>query len=134
MSNGVLYVIDPKNYGDIYYVSESHTSWPEFPTGYNTGNFGYGMDNDDEGNIVISTGFTWLGAAMTKLAVYPAGATSNVGKKEVTLTGDYLPGARADYIGAEGNIMSANGGYVWIAPSGSKKIMRIKITYNGSEL
>ena len=134
VSNGVLYVIDPKNYGTIDYVNPTYSSWPEFPTGYDVNTFGYAMDNDDAGNIVISTGFTWVGAAMTKLAIYPAGAKSNAEKKEVTLTGDYLPGSRVDYLGAEGNIMSANGGYVWIAPSGSKKIMRIKIAKNGNNL
>ena len=130
VSNNNMYVAAPTAYGSISYVSEglgrSPESWPNFPSGYDPGNYGFGMDNDEAGNIVVKTG-NYYGSAATQLTIYPAGATSNAGKKEITLSGDYLPGGRADFITAQGNLLSDEGGYVWIVPNDKEIIKRIKI-------
>ena len=130
VSNNKMYVSTPTVYGSISYVSEglgrSPESWPNFPSGYDTQYFGFGMDNDEAGNIVVKSGNIYYGAA-TQLTIYPAGATSNAGKKEITLSGDYLPGGRADFITAQGNLLSDEGGYVWIVPNDKEIIKRIKI-------
>lgn len=130
VSNNNMYVSTPTAYGSISYVSEglgrSPESWPSFPSGYDPENYGFGMDNDEAGNIVVKSGNIYYGAA-TQLTIYPAGTTSNTGKKEITLSGDYLPGGRADFITAQGNLLSDEGGYVWIVPNDKEIIKRIKI-------
>lgn len=126
VSNDVLYVSAMNQYGTISRVHETKfPNWPNFDSDYTKNNFGYGMDNDDEGNIVVAVGS--LGTATPKkFAVYPAGATSSANKKEFTLSDDHLPGARFDYMGVQGNIYSGTG-YIWVAPNGTKNIKRIKI-------
>lgn len=126
VSNGVLYVSAMNQYSTISYVNkDQYPSWPNFPSGYNKGSFGYGMDNDDAGNIIVAANSVGSGNP-TKFAVYPAGATSNANKKEITLSGEYLPGARADYIGTQGNIYDGTG-YLWLAQNATKTIKRIKL-------
>ena len=129
VSNSMMYVAAPDISGTMSYVSkgETSTSWPSFPTGYNKYDWGYAMDNDEAGNIIIisKNGIT---KPATQFTIYPAGATSNAGMKEITLSGDYLPGDRADFIGVQGkNLLSSAGAYVWIIPKGQKKLMRISI-------
>lgn len=132
VSNNNLYIIDPKHKTTISYVNQNTSAgnWSEFESGFSLQNLGYAMDNDDAGNIIVKSG-NYFGSAATQLTIYPAGATSNANKKEITLSDDYLPGARADFIAAQGNLLSAEGGYVWIAPNTGYKIMRIKIV-NGA--
>lgn len=126
VSNGVLYVSAMNQYSTISYVNkDQYPSWPNFPSGYNKGAFGYGMDNDDAGNIIVAANSVGSGNP-TKFAVYPAGATSNANKKEITLSGEYLPGARADYIGTQGNIYNGTG-YLWLAQNATNTIKRIKL-------
>ena len=129
ISNNKLYVIATIHDSKIYYVG-SDKNWKSFESGYDKQQFGYPMDNDDAGNIIVKSGNTYYSAA-TQFTIYPAGATSNAGKKEITLSGDYLPEARADFIGAQGNLLSSEGGYIWILPQDKQKLMRIKIT-NGN--
>lgn len=137
VSNNMMYVAAPNLYKTISYVNEglgrNPSSWPNFESGYTAGQFGYAMDNDDAGNIIIVSGakydYKTDADGIVQFTVYPAGATSDANKKEIKLSGDYLPGtgSRADFIGAQGNLLSAEGGYVWMLPRGAKKIMRIKI-------
>ncbi len=134
VSNNMMYFAVPKTLGTISYagegLGEKPASVPSFPSGYNAQYLGYPMDNDDAGNIIIKSGNAYYSAA-TQFTIYPKGATSNAGKKEITLSGDYLPGSRADFIAAQGNLLSAEGGYVWIAPNTTQEILRIKIV-NGA--
>ncbi len=126
VSNDVLYVSAMDQYGTISYVNkDKYPTWPNFNSGYNKTNFGYGMDNDDAGNIIVKSG-SYLSNAATQLTVYPAGATSADDKKEFTLGDAHLPGGRADYIGAQGDIYNGTG-YLWFAPQNTKTIKRIKI-------
>lgn len=130
VSNGMLYVSAMNQYGTISYVNNNNSTWPNFNSGYNKGAFGYGMDNDDAGNIIVAANS--VGTSTPKnFAVYPAGATSNANKKEFTLGDAHLPGGRADYIGATGDIFDGTG-YLWFAPQKTKtttgnRIVRIKI-------
>ena len=131
VSNNMMYVAAPDKYGTMSYVSESlgrnPSSWPNFPTGYNSFDWGYAMDNDEAGNIVIISK-NGISKPATQFTIYPAGATSNTRKKEITLEGDYLPGGRADFIGVQGkNLLSSGGGYIWIIPQNQKKLMRISV-------
>ena len=125
VSNNKLYVIASKHDSKIYYIGDDK-KWNNFESGYAQNNFGYPMDNDDVGNIIIKSG-NYFGSPAIKFTIYPAGATSNTNKTEIALSGDYLPGERADFIGAQGNLLSSGGGYVWIIPKDQKKLMRISI-------
>ncbi|MBQ3605327.1 MAG: fibronectin type III domain-containing protein, partial [Muribaculaceae bacterium] len=125
VSNEMLYVSAMNQYGTISYVNNNNSTWPNFNSGYNKGAFGYGMDNDDAGNIIVAANSVGT-STPKKFAVYPAGATSNANKKEFTLGDAHLPGGRADYIGATGDIFDGTG-YLWFAPAATKDIKRIKI-------
>lgn len=134
VSNNMMYVASPNTDTKIAYISQgtSSTSWPKFETGFAKQNYGLGMDNDDAGNIIMSSG-TYFGSSggFAQFTIYPAGATSNASKVDIALEGDYLPGSRCDFIAAQGNLLSSAGGYVWLAPNAGQKIMRIKIA-NGT--
>ncbi len=129
VSNNMMYVAAPNLYNTMSYVSQSlgsnPASWPNFDTGFASYSWGYAMDNDDAGNIIAKTG-SGPGSVATQFSVYPVGATANTNKKEITLTGDYLPEARFDFMAAQGNIYSGTG-YIWFAPNGTKTVKRIKI-------
>ena len=127
VSNNKMYVGAPDKYGTMYYVgqSSSSASWDKFDTGYTSWDWGYAMDNDDTGNIII-TSDNGISKPTTQFTVYPAGATANTNKKVITLTGNYLPGARFDFMAAQGNVYSGTG-YIWFAPNGTSSIKRIKI-------
>ena len=127
VSNNKMYLGAPDKYGTMYHVgqSSSSASWDKFDTGYTSWAWGYAMDNDDTGNIIITSN-NGISKPTTQFTVYPAGATANTNKKVITLTGNYLPGARFDFMAAQGNVYSGTG-YIWFAPSGTKSIKRIKI-------
>lgn len=126
VSKDVLYVSAMNQYATISYVNkDKYPSWPNFPSGYNKSSFGYGMDNDDAGNIIVAANSTGT-STPKKFAVYPAGATNADRKKEFTLSDSHLPGGRADYIAAQGDIYNGTG-YLWFAPRDTKNIKRIKI-------
>ncbi|MBR5551158.1 MAG: fibronectin type III domain-containing protein [Muribaculaceae bacterium] len=129
VSNSKMYVAAPNKYGTISYVSESlgrnPASWPNFSSGFDGYKWGYAMDNDDAGNIIAKTG-SGPGSVATQFSVYPTGATSADNKKEIILTGDYLPTGRFDFIAAQGDIYNGTG-YIWFAPNGVNEIKKIKI-------
>ena len=131
VSNEKMYIIAPRLYTSISYVSESlgqsPTSVPSFDSGHALDQFGYGMDNDDAGNIIIRSGSSYS-SAPTKFTIYPAGTTSSSSTtKTITLTGSDIPSSRADFIAAEGNLLSSAGGYLWFVPTQDQKIYRVKI-------
>ncbi len=134
VSNNKMYVASSNTDTKIAYVAQgtSSASWPTFESGFTMQNYGLAMDNDDAGNIIMASG-VYFGSAdgFAQLSIYPAGATSNANKVDIPLSGDYLPGSRCDFIAAQGNLLSAAGGYVWFAPINGQKIMRIKIA-NGA--
>ena len=126
VSNNMLYLLlQPTTETTIAYVGQNQ-KWTTFESGYGTWAHGFAFDNDDAGNIVMQGNST--GGATTKLVVYPAGATSNSGKKEITITS---PGGRADFIRIQGNILSGKA-YVWFAPEKTQNIVRVNIE-NGKE-
>ena len=121
VSNDKLYLLlQPTTDTGIMYVGQN-TNWTSFESGYGSYAHGFAFDNDDAGNIVMQGNST--GSATTKLVVYPAGATSNSGKKEITITS---PGGRTDFIRIQGNILSGTC-YVWFVPSGTQNIVRVNI-------
>ena len=134
VSNNKMYVAGSNVDVNIYHVDQNTTpkNWPKFESGYTKQNFGLAMDNDSVGNIIMASG-SYFGAAagFAQLTIYPAGAISKDDKKEIKLSGDYLPGSRCDFLAAQGDLLSQKGGYVWMAPVTGQKIMRIKIA-NGA--
>ena len=107
VSKDRIYVAS-SNYGALSYIGPdvegnraSNGSWPNFDTGYGTGNVGFALDNDDKGNIVVKTGNGGSSSA-TKFTVYAAGSTAKTNSFELALTGDYLPGGPTFYLAAEG--------------------------------
>ena len=126
VSKNKLYLLcDPTNDTKIAYVGEN-SNWTTFESGYGTWAHGFAFDNDDAGNIVMQGNGT--GSATTKLVVYPAGATNNANKKEITITS---PGGRTDFIRIQGNLLSGKG-YVWFVPQNTQNIVRVNIE-NGKE-
>lgn len=130
VSNGLIYLSSP-SYGDIPYIGsdvkhliDSDGRWPNFNSGYDAGTIGFGMDNDDAGNIVIKSGNGYKESAI-QLTVYPAGATSATNKTEISLE-NALPDGRSDYMCVQGNVLSGKG-YVWFVPSNTDKIVRVNI-------
>ena len=133
VSKDRIYVAS-SNYGALSYIGPdvegnraSNGSWPNFDTGYGTGNVGFALDNDDKGNIVVKTGNGGSSSA-TKFTVYAAGSTAKTSSFELALTGDYLPGGPTFYLAAEGDLYNGTG-YIWLMPNTSenKRIMRIKV-------
>lgn len=133
VSKDRIYVAS-SNYGALSYIGPdvegnraSNGSWPNFDTGYGTGNVGFALDNDDKGNIVVKTGNGGSSSA-TKFTVYAAGSTAKTNSFELALTGDYLPGGPTFYLAAEGDLYNGTG-YIWLMPNTSenKRIMRIKV-------
>lgn len=133
VSKDRIYVAS-SNYGELSYIGPdvegnraSNGSWPNFDTGYGTGNVGFALDNDDKGNIVVKTGNGGSSSA-TKFTVYAAGSTAKTNSFELALTGDYLPGGPTYYLAAEGDLYNGTG-YIWLMPNTSenKRIMRIKV-------
>lgn len=130
VSNDLIYVVAPK-FTTIPFVGpnvkgqiDSDGRWPNLESGYDAYCLGYGMDNDDAGNIVIKSGNDYQASAI-QLTVYPAGAINAANKIEISLD-NVLPGGQSDYIRVQGNILSGKG-YVWFVPSGTDKIVRVNI-------
>ena len=130
VSNDLIYVVAPK-FTTIPFVGpnvkgqiDSDGRWPNLESGYDAYCLGYGMDNDDAGNIVIKSGNDYQASAI-QLTVYPAGAINAANKIEISLD-NVLPGGQSDYIRVQGNVLSGKG-YVWFVPSGTDKIVRVNI-------
>ena len=132
VSNNKAYIMAAKHTSAISYVDfdNKDKAWSSFETGFNAQIYGYAIDNDDSGNIIIQSAPRY-GEAATQLTIYPAGATSNANKKNITLSGEYLPNSRADFFAAQGNLLSDEGGYLWMVPISDQKIIRLRIV-NGN--
>ena len=106
----------------------STCSQTTFSHGYTANNVGYGICNDDAGNIIFAAQQIYYSATPTKFTILPAGATGMSGKKEITLTTG--PGGRCDFIRATGDVLNGTG-YIWFAPNGKKQVIAAKIV-NGA--
>ncbi|MBQ2047036.1 MAG: fibronectin type III domain-containing protein, partial [Muribaculaceae bacterium] len=132
VSNDRVYLASP-NYAALPYVGPNVKdkidpttgNWPNLSTDYAVGNVGFSMDNDDAGNIIVKTG-DYFGNAATQFSIFPAGATTKDGEKKISVTGDYAPGGRADYIGAQGDLYNGTG-YIWLIPQNAQKVVRITV-------
>ena len=130
VSNDRVYLASP-NYAALPYVGPNVKvdpttgNWPNLSTDYAVGNVGFSMDNDDAGNIIVKTG-NWYGNQATQFSIFPAGATTKDGEKKISVTGDYAPGGRADYIGAQGDLYNGTG-YIWLIPQNAQKVVRITV-------
>lgn len=132
VSNDRVYLASP-NYAALPYVGPNVKdkidpttgNWPNLSTDYAVGQVGFSMDNDDAGNIIVKTG-NYFGNQATQFTIFPAGATTKEEKKEISVTGDYAPGGRADYIGAQGDLYNGTG-YIWLIPQSAQKVVRITV-------
>ena len=132
VSNDRVYLASP-NYAALPYVGPNVKdkidpttgNWPNLSTDYTVGNVGFSMDNDDAGNIIVKTG-NYYGNQATQFSIFPAGATTKDGEKKISVTGDYAPGGRADYIGAQGDLYNGTG-YIWLIPQNAQKVVRITV-------
>ena len=90
---------------------------------------GTGLTVDGAGNIIASNAFTGAGSS-TNFVILPAGDDA-VQPLTVTMP-EGATADRMDFIGrANGNIMSAEGGAVYLCPSGSASVAKIFIA-NGA--
>ena len=126
VSNGKVYVVSSNSSSKIVYIGENDAfidaegNWPGFESGFTASNIGFGMDNDDAGNIVVKSGNAYY-SAPTQLTVYEVGTLKS---KNIPIPVDYQPGGRTDNIRAQGNLLSGKG-FVWFVPSGYQKIIRL---------
>lgn len=121
--NGLFYTVCT-NEQMIFRIGPNQ-SLATFDSDYEAGKVGSAIATDDAGNIIVHAGETWS-AKPTRVAIYPAGATSAANKIEVLL-GDYAPGPRCDYMTATGDVTSATGGYIWLCPANTTEIHGILI-------
>ena len=92
---------------------------------------GTGLTVDGAGNIIASNAFTGAGSS-TNFVILPAGDDA-VQPLTVTMP-EGATADRMDFIGrANGNIMSAEGGAVYLCPSGSASVAKIFIA-NGAQV
>ncbi len=89
------------------------------------GGAGYGIDCDDAGNVIIRDDNTT--DANRKFIIYPAGANvANPGTpKNISVT---LPiSGETHFISASGNVLGANGGYIYMFPNGQTSVCVISM-------
>lgn len=134
-SNGIFYVNNKKEQKLHIFGNEAQY------LGSIDGGNGYGCDCDDAGNIVIRNDGD--NGTDHKFIIYPAGTTvENPGTKveaEATLP---LSG-QVNFISASGNVMSKEGGYIYMYPNGQTAVCVITMkegavtavnSYNGLSL
>lgn len=121
--DGKIYVND-HSVSKLYYWTESGLT----DTGISTA-AGTAITSDDAGNIIISTGMYTSGC--TSYKVLPAGGTA---VQDLTVTmPDGVTAAAQQYLGkAIGDIMSADGGAMFVFPSGATSVAKI-IIKNGAQ-
>ena len=90
---------------------------------------GTGITSDDAGNILVNKGFPGATSGTTWVIIEPNGT-----QHELALTfPDAVAPARADAFGrVVGDVMSAEGGYFFIAVNGAQKLVAVKIA-NGEQ-
>ena len=92
---------------------------------------GTGIAVDGAGNIIVSNAFAGAGAS-TNFVILPAGGDA-LQNLTVTMPSGAAAG-RMDFMGrANGNIMSAEGGAIYLCPSGSASVAKIFIA-NGAQV
>lgn len=88
-----------------------------------TSTTGMAITVDEAGNIIVNDGFSGASSCKT-FKILPAGATEMQDLSIALPEG--VTAARMDFVGrAVGNVMSADGGAFYIAPSGSTKVAKI---------
>ncbi|MBR5436143.1 MAG: chitobiase/beta-hexosaminidase C-terminal domain-containing protein [Muribaculaceae bacterium] len=90
---------------------------------------GTAITSDDAGNILVNKGFPGVGSSTSWGIIEPNGT-----QHELTLTlPDGIEACRVDQVGrVVGNVMSADGGYMFIAGNGQSAVAAIKIV-NGEQ-
>lgn len=127
VSNGKIYTLAHGNPGTMYYTDLSSKTFKSFNTGVQTTP---AVGTDDSGNIIFASGID-IANSMQSFTVLPAGATSTSGQKTVTHSAQL---GIDDFIGVSGNLLSANGGHVYLVNHKTPNLTRLPITYNGSKL
>ncbi len=129
VSDGKIYALAHGNPGTMYYTDLQSKSFKPFSTGVSNSP---AVGTDNSGNIIFASGIG-IGSSMQSFTVLPAGATST--SEQQTVTHSAKLGAD-DFIGASGNLLSAEGGYVYFVAQdqSTSTLTRLPITYNGSKL
>lgn len=128
VSDGKIYTLANANAGTMYYTDLSSKSFKSFGTDVNNTS---AIGTDDHGNIIFASGIA-QGSSMQSFTVLPAGATDMKGS--MTVTHSAKLGAD-DFIGAAGNLLSAEGGYIYfVAQADKTNLTRLPITYKSSKL
>ena len=91
---------------------------------------GTGITSDDAGNILVNKGFPGATSATTWVIIKPDGT-----QQELNLTfPDAVTAARLDQAGrVVGDVMSSDGGYVFLTANGAQKLVAVKIA-NGEQV
>ncbi|MDE6300190.1 MAG: hypothetical protein K2M19_00555 [Muribaculaceae bacterium] len=79
------------------------------------GGAGYGCARDDAGNIIVRADAS-TGAEHTFL-IYPVGSVPGSDVKPVELTVDFNLEGQTDFINASGDLLGADGGYIYLYPA-----------------
>ena len=91
---------------------------------------GTGITSDDAGNILVNKGFPGAASATTWVIIKADGT-----QQELNLTfPDAVTAARLDQAGrVVGDVMSSDGGYVFLTANGAQKLVAVKIA-NGEQV
>lgn len=79
-----------------------------------TGGAGYGCARDDAGNIIVRTEAGT--SSVHSFLIHPAGSLPNAESTPVELTIDFTLEGQTDFINASGDLLSAEGGYIYLFP------------------
>ncbi len=122
--NGKLLVNDKEN-GKILYWDETHQG-ADYKTGLTLGT---AINVDEAGNIIVNNAFSGVNSS-TDFTIIPADGSANV-PLTVSLSNT---AARFDQLGRiVGDVMSADGGYMFVDPAGATSVDIIKIA-NGVQV
>ena len=121
---GKIYVNDHAN-SKLYYWSESGLT----DTGIASAG-GTAITSDQAGNIILPTSFYSSGC--TSMKILPAGGSA-FQSISLTLPSDVTASTLQYMCKAQGNVMSAEGGAIYVFPSGSTKVAKIIIA-NGEQV
>lgn len=103
------------------------------------GGAGWGCARDDAGNIIVRD--DKLSGDTHSFIIYPAGTTPEAPVEPTRLTVKFTLEGQANFINASGNVLSADGGHIYIFPSKQSQVTIARIvegkeagTYTSGEL
>ena len=125
VSNGKLIANDKANKKIIEITETGYSDYKDM----SSVSLGTGISADDAGNILVNTGFSAVGSGQN-FVVVSADLSKTYNLDLSTISG--YTAARVDQVGRiRGNMLSSEGGYFTILPSGAAQVVVVKVA-NGA--